>query len=89
MKHFVKTILALYFVLAGTGCRTTVQTIQADSLKFLSLNIWGDYFGNPVAEREAAMEAAILKDAPDIVSLQEVTPNWWASPMFRNLEKAG
>ena len=89
MKHFVKIILALYFVLAGTGCRTTVQTIQADSLKFLSLNIWGDYFGNPVAEREAAMEAAILKDAPDIVSLQEVTPNWWASPMFRNLEKAG
>lgn len=62
---------------------------QANPLKFLSLNIWGDYFDNPVGERDAAMEAAILKDAPDIVSLQEVTTNWWASPMFRNLEKAG
>ena len=68
---------------------TTVPAAQNTPLKFLTLNIWGDYFGNPVDERESAMEAAILKDAPDIVSLQEVTPNWWASPMFRNLEKAG
>lgn len=91
MTSVAKAILASTLALAGAGCCTafTDAQSQTSSFKFLSLNIWGDYFGNPVGEREAAMEAAILKDAPDIVSLQEVTPNWWASPMFRNLEKAG
>ena len=55
----------------------------------MSFNIWGDYFGNPVSEREAGVEAAILKARPDVVSLQEVTPNWYKSPMFANLKKAG
>ena len=45
--------------------------------------------GNPVCEREAGVEATILKEMPDVVSLQEVTPNWYKSPMFANLEKAG
>ena len=36
-------------------------------LRFLTLNVWGDYFENPVAEREASMETAILRDAPDVV----------------------
>lgn len=62
---------------------------EAAPLRFLSLNVWGDYFENPVAEREGGMEAAILRDAPDVVALQEVTPNWYASPMFAHLEKAG
>ena len=61
----------------------------AAPLKFMTFNIWGDYFGNPVGEREAGVEAAILKEMPDVVSLQEVTPNWYKSPMFANLEKAG
>ena len=76
-------------VVAAAGCCVAVRAEPAATLKFLSLNIWGDYFGNPVRERQAAMEAAILKDAPDIVSLQEVTPNWWKSKMFTNLKKAG
>ena len=58
-------------------------------LKFLTFNIWGDYFNNPVGEREAGVETSILKERPDVVSLQEVTPNWYKSPMFVNLEKAG
>ncbi|MBR0066356.1 MAG: glycoside hydrolase family 99-like domain-containing protein, partial [Kiritimatiellae bacterium] len=58
-------------------------------LKFLSFNIWGDYFENPVEEREAGVEATILKGRPDVVSLQEVTPGWYASPMFAHLKQAG
>ena len=58
---------------------------SAETMRFLSFNIWGDYFKNPVAEREAAIESTIRQYAPDIVSLQEVTPNWWKSPMFANL----
>ena len=54
-----------------------VAAIAADAapLKFMTFNIWGDYFGNPVCEREAGVEATILKEMPDVVSLQEVTPN--------------
>ena len=58
-------------------------------LKFMTFNIWGDYFGNPVGEREAGVEVTILKEMPDVVSLQEVTPNWYKSQMFVNLKKSG
>ena len=77
-------------VTAGMLCLLCLASpAYAASLKFLTFNIWGDYFKNPVSEREAGVEAAILKDIPDIVSLQEVTPNWYRSPMFANLGKAG
>ena len=58
-------------------------------LKFLTFNIWGDYFGNPVEERAAGVEATILKGRPDVVVLQEVTPGWYGSALFANLGKAG
>lgn len=58
-------------------------------LKFLTFNIWGDYFGNPVEERAAGVEATILKGHPDVVALQEVTPGWYGSALFANLGKAG
>lgn len=86
----MKTGLAVFaFALCVAATKPAEGTASVPELKFLTLNVWGDYFGNPVAEREAAMEAAILRDSPDVVSLQEVTPNWWRSPMFANLEKAG
>jgi len=71
-----------------------VATIAAFSaaaapIRFLTFNIWGDYFRNPVSEREAGVEAAMLRIGPDVVALQEVTPGWRGSPMFANLEKAG
>ena len=87
MKRFLRSVAIA--IVAALGCCAALRPASAGTLKFLSLNIWGDYFGNPVGERQAAMEAAILKDSPDIVSLQEVTPNWWKSRMFKNLGKAG
>ena len=54
-------------------------------MKFLSFNIWGDYFKNPVGERESAIESTIRQYAPDVISLQEVTPNWWNGSLFKNL----
>ena len=58
---------------------------SAEAMKFLSFNIWGDYFKNPVGEREAAIESTIRQYAPDVISLQEVTPNWWNGSLFKNL----
>lgn len=63
--------------------------VKSEPLRFLTFNIWGDYFNNPVAEREAGVEATILNSRADVVALQEVTPNWYKSQMFLNLEKAG
>ncbi len=75
-------------VLVASALRVS-STAESAPLKFLTFNIWGDYFKNPIEEREAGVEAAILKESPGIVALQEVTPNWWKSPMFANLERAG
>ena len=66
-----------------------VFSSHAAPLRFLSFNIWGDYFKNPVEERQAGVESVILGHKPDLVSLQEVTPNWWASPLFANMKAAG
>ena len=66
----------------------TLSAVAAP-LRFLSFNIWGDYFKNPVEERQAGVESVILGHKPDLVSLQEVTPNWWASPLFANMKAAG
>lgn len=63
--------------------------VKSEPLRFLTFNVWGDYFNNPVAEREAGVEATILNSRADVITLQEVTPNWYKSQMFLNLEKAG
>ena len=62
-----------------------VMAVSAAPMKFLSFNIWGDYFKNPVPERDASVEATVRKYNPDIVAYQEVTPAWWESQMFKNL----
>lgn len=90
-----KVFLAGYVsFLCATGalkgeCADVPQTSEKRSYTFMTFNIWGDYFGNPVGERETGIEQVVLKEMPDIVSFQEVTPNWWKSPLFANLEKAG
>ena len=64
-------------------------SVAAAPLRFVSFNIWGDYFGNPVAERQDGVSAIIRGHRPDLVSLQEVTPNWWAGTLFSDLKAAG
>jgi len=54
-------------------------------LKYMCFNIWGDYFGNPVFERDLKEAGYVLRNAPDLVGMQEVTPNFWKSRLFRDL----
>lgn len=90
MKMQRQTLKALAACAAMIAAFSVVAfSEEVATLKFMTFNIWGDYFGNPVGEREAGVEATILKEMPDVVSLQEVTPNWYKSPLFANLEKAG
>lgn len=53
--------------------------------RVMSSNIWGDYFGNPPHERDEALAGVLLRYAPDLIALQEVTPNWWRSRLFTAL----
>ena len=55
-------------------------------LKFMSFNLWGDYFGNPVHERDLKAATYVLRHAPDIVALQETTPAFWRSRLFTRLD---
>ena len=79
---------AKYFVPAFAVVVSAIAA-SAAPLRMLSFNIWGDFFKNPVQEREAGVEAAFVKIAPDVAAFQETTRSWWNSPMFANLKKAG
>ena len=61
----------------------------SEPLSIMTFNIWGDYFGNPPHERDFKEASVILRLKPDIVALQEVTPNFWKSRLFPELEKGG
>lgn len=82
-------ISVLYRLILLAAIAALSLSVKSEPLRFLTFNIWGDYFNNPVAEREKGVEATILNSRADVVALQEVTPNWYKSQMFLNLAKAG
>ncbi len=51
-------------------------------LKLMTSNIWGDYFGNPVAVREEGLFEAYNKYSPDLIGFQEVTHGWYDGKLF-------
>lgn len=57
--------------------------------RFLAFNIWGDFFGNPCAERDLGEVEVIGAWKPDVVGLQEATAGFWKSRLFGEMEKAG
>lgn len=57
------------------------------TVRVMTFNIWGDYFGNPVEEREGQIGAVIARHAPDILGVQEITQNWHSSALFCTLSE--
>jgi endonuclease/exonuclease/phosphatase family metal-dependent hydrolase len=57
--------------------------------RFISFNIWGDYFGNPPHERDAGQLGILIGHAPDFIALQEMTKNFWDSKLVAGLEQRG
>ena len=58
-----------------------------NAYRFVSYNVWGDYFGNPPEER-AKLQLAVLQERnPDFIALQEYTPNYWISSLTAALER--
>lgn len=56
------------------------------SIRLMTSNIWGDYFGNEVEGRDKKLENIYRKYLPDVLGLQEMTENWWKSPIWKSLE---
>lgn len=78
MKQTIFTLTVLFFSFLSFAA-------QGEELRFLAANIWGDYFGNPVEGRDASFTAVFKRYDPDLIALQEVTPNWWKSSLFKDL----
>ena len=62
---------------------------KAEPLRFMTFNIWGDYFETPVEERQDGVAASIVKERPAVVALQEVTKGWYDGTLFKALAAAG
>ena len=78
---------ATLLLLSPSICAEEVAAENAKPLRMVTYNIYSDWrapnWGVP--PRAAGVERAIVKAQPDIVALQEVQADWWASPLFKNL----
>ena len=53
--------------------------------RFVAFNVWGDFFGNPVFERDERQLAILKSHDPDFIGLQEMTSNFWKSRLMKGL----
>ena len=60
------------------------ETVSA-RYRFVTFNVWGDYFGNPPGERDERQAVALKGLEPDFIALQEMTGNFWASHLLGGL----
>lgn len=60
---------------------------QAPALRIMTANVWGDYFGNPVAVREDQFMETFREYRPDVIGLQEMTPGWVESSLFQEMQE--
>ena len=56
-------------------------------IRFISSNIWGDYFGNEVETREDQLFRVFDAYAPDVLGMQEATAAWNNSGLFSRLKE--
>ena len=64
-----------------------VMAAEAAPLRFMSFNIYGAGYGGFMAEeREERAIAVVRRQAPDLVSWQEVNGGWWDSRLFKAME---
>lgn len=54
-------------------------------IRIMTSNIWGDYFNNPVEDREDLLYDVFMRYQPDILGFQEVTKSWYGSKLFERL----
>lgn len=55
------------------------------TVRLMSSNIWGDYFGNEVESRAHGLERVYRRYLPDVIGLQEMTRGWRESSVWASL----
>jgi len=60
--------------------------VPRSGCRFLSFNVWGDYFKNPVSERDEGQVEVIRRWDPDFIGFQEMTSGFWKSRLVSGLE---
>jgi len=56
-------------------------------MRIMTSNIWGNYFGNPAAERIDAIEGVLKKYSADVIGIQEMCPDWYKNDLAGRLEE--
>ncbi len=56
-------------------------------MRIMTINVWGDYFKNPVDIRLDGIFDTVIKYRPDILGLQEMTANWYKSGLIEKLSE--
>ncbi len=59
--------------------------VKIMELRIMTSNVWGDYFGNEVEFRDEQLLCIYQRYSPDVIGFQEMTPNWYKSPMLEKL----
>ncbi|MBQ6915274.1 MAG: hypothetical protein IJQ65_06095 [Kiritimatiellae bacterium] len=77
------------FAVVDLAKRYAASAAKGAKYRFLAFNIWGDFFKNPVHERDMQQLEIIRSHDPDFVGLQEVTPSFWKSRLISGLAEAG
>ena len=60
-----------------------------ECIRFVTFNVWGEYFGNPASERDRAQLDMLLDYDADFIALQEVTKGFWDSRLVGGLKERG
>ncbi|MBO7397762.1 MAG: endonuclease/exonuclease/phosphatase family protein [Clostridia bacterium] len=58
-------------------------------IKLMTSNVWADVFGNPVHPRDKLLAELVREEAPDVLFLQEMHPNWHAGDLKPLLKALG
>ena len=56
-------------------------------MRIMTINVWGDYYENPVELREDGIYNTIMEYSPDVFGLQEMTPSWHNCRFFEEIKK--
>lgn len=56
-------------------------------MRIMTINVWGDYYENPVELREGGIYSVVENYKPDILGLQEMTISWHDAEFMKWMKK--
>ena len=85
------TLAGLMVFAAGEDveCAFLDKSSIKECIRFVTFNVWGEYFGNPASERDRAQLDMLLDYDADFIALQEVTKGFWDSRLVGGLKERG